>query len=178
MVTGSAASGADDHFWQLYTTSLPHVYGYLVRRCDRQTAEDLTQEVYSDLARRMRRGDDLASFTTGWLMTVARSRLIDHVRSQHRQERKLSLAWSRSNDDERGGRMRDVERSSEIDERTERALGALAADERCALVLHHLDGLRVADVATLIGRSHRATESLLARARRRFRAAYEEVRCG
>ena len=58
---------------------------------------------------------------------------------------------------------------------TERALGELAEVERCVLVLHHLDGLSVADVADSIGRSMRATESLLARARRKFRAAFEET---
>ena len=49
------ASTAEARFWQLYATSLPHVYGFLLRRCDQQTAEDLTQEVYVDLVRRIRR---------------------------------------------------------------------------------------------------------------------------
>jgi RNA polymerase sigma-70 factor, ECF subfamily len=171
---GHDASTAEARFWQLYATSLPHVYGFLLRRCDRQTAEDLTQEVYVDLVRRVRRGDEPSGFTTGWLITVARSRLVDHMRAQQRRERKLSLAWSAAETSEHKGIVID-EASVDMGAATERALGELAEVERCALVLHHLDGLSVADVAESIGRSQRATESLLARARRKFRASFEET---
>jgi hypothetical protein len=40
----SDTAGAEDRFWVLYAASLPYVYGFLVRRCDRQTAEDLTPD--------------------------------------------------------------------------------------------------------------------------------------
>jgi RNA polymerase sigma-70 factor (ECF subfamily) len=151
------------------------VYGFLLRRCDKQTAEDLTQEVYVDLVRRVRGGDEPSGFTTGWLITVARSRLIDHMRAQQRRERKLSMAWSAAEPGERRGVVIDSASLAEMGVATERALGELAEVERCVLVLHHLDGLSVADVASAIGRSQRATESLLARARRKFRAAFEET---
>jgi RNA polymerase sigma-70 factor, ECF subfamily len=54
------------------------------------------------------------------------------------------------------------------------ALQALSAPYRLALMLRYLDDLSVADVARLLGKSVRATESLLARARTALRAAYEE----
>lgn len=168
-------AGAEGRFWVLYAASLPHVYGFLVRRCDRQTAEDLTQEVYVDLVRRVRAGDDPSNFSTGWLISVARSRLIDHMRAVQRRERKLSLAWSSSDPEAIRGLALDDPESTDLGPVTERALGRLAEIERCVLVLHHLDGLSVADVADSIGRSLRATESLLARARRKFRVAFEEA---
>jgi RNA polymerase sigma-70 factor (ECF subfamily) len=172
---GQDASSAEARFWQLYDVSLPHVYGFLLRRCDKQTAEDLTQEVYVDLVRRVRRGDEPSGFTTGWLISVARSRLIDHMRAQQRRQRKLSMAWSATEPSERQGIVVESAALVDMGAATERALGELAEAERCALVLHHLDGMSVADVADSIGRSLRATESLLARARRKFRAAFEET---
>jgi RNA polymerase sigma-70 factor, ECF subfamily len=172
---GHDASTAEARFWQLYASSLPHVYGFLLRRCDRQTAEDLTQEVYVDLVRRVRRGDEPSGFTTGWLIIVARSRLIDYMRAQQRRERKLSMAWSAAESNERQGVVLDDLPFPDLGAATERALAELAELERCVLVLHHLDGLSVADVADAIGRSMRATESLLARARRKFRASFEET---
>lgn len=162
-------------FWRLYAESLPQVYGFLLRRCGEDVAEDLTQEVYVDLARRARRGDDLAGLTTGWLISVAKSRLIDHLRAEQRRERKLSLAWSAAGPEEREGVVEAVgENRAALGASTERALAALSTAERCALVLHHLDGMSVTEVAASVGRSVRATESLLARARRKFRAAFEE----
>ena len=172
---GHDASTAEARFWQVYAASLPDVHGFLLRRCDRQTAEDLTQEVYVDLVRRVRGGDDPSGFTTGWLIMVARSRLIDHVRAQQRRERKLSMAWSAAESRTREGVVVDAGASADLGAATERALGELAEVERCVLVMHHLDGSSVADVAAAIGRSERATESLLARARRKFRAAFEET---
>lgn len=166
----------EDWFWQLYGESLPHVYGFLLRRCGKDTAEDLTQEVYVDLVRRARRGDDLTGLTTGWLISVAKSRLIDHLRAEQRRNRKLWLAWSNAEPEQRDG-IAGADRldPADLDASTERALAALSTAERSALVLHHLDGMSVTEVADSIDRSVRATESLLARARRKFRAAFEEV---
>ncbi len=48
----------------------------------------------------------------------------------------------------------------------------LAEHQRSALVLRYFDGLPVPEVADRLGRSVHATESLLVRARRDFRAAY------
>ena len=172
---GVGADATGERFWQLYSESLPYVYGFFLRRCAKEVAEDLTQEVYLDLARRARRGDDLSALTVGWLRTVARSRLIDHVRAEARRERKLSLAWSAVSPEERAGiGVGTTAALVDLGPATEHALEVLSTAERCALVLHHLDGLSVADVASSIGRSVRATESLLARARRKFRAAFEE----
>jgi RNA polymerase sigma-70 factor (ECF subfamily) len=173
---GTSTADAEHRFWLLYSASLPYVYGFLLRRCSRQTAEDLTQEVYVDLVRRVKRGDDPSAFTTAWLMTVARSRLIDHIRAQQRRDRKLALAWSNSRDG--GAGAASEARPAEIDAATERALECLSEVERCVLLLHHLDGLPVHDVARAIDRSPRATESLLARARGKFRAAYQEAAHG
>ncbi len=54
-------------------------------------------------------------------------------------------------------------------------LASLPEVQRTALVLQHLDGLAVQEIAEIIGRSMPATESMLARARRSFRSRYEEV---
>ena len=52
-------------------------------------------------------------------------------------------------------------------------LHELPPDYRSVLTLRYLDDLSVPETADLIGRSVRATESLLARARRAFRDATE-----
>ena len=90
----------EECFWQRFGPSFRSVYRFLLQRCDKATAEDLTQDVFLELARRFKRGDDVEVLTIGWLLTVARSRLIDHARKQERQDRKLRLAWSMSQRDE------------------------------------------------------------------------------
>ena len=54
-------------------------------------------------------------------------------------------------------------------------LAALGAHHRSALTLRYLDGLPVAQVAEVLGRTVGATEVLLVRAKSAFRRQYEEV---
>ena len=54
------------------------------------------------------------------------------------------------------------------------ALNDLPALYRAALVLRYVDELSVRDVATAIGRSEDATESLIRRAKDAFRTKYPE----
>jgi RNA polymerase sigma-70 factor (ECF subfamily) len=60
-------------------------------------------------------------------------------------------------------------------ERAMAALADVALTQREALILHYCDGLPVAEVAALLGRSVSATESLLARGRASFRQRYLEA---
>jgi len=53
-------------------------------------------------------------------------------------------------------------------------LQQLPRDQRIALALRYAEDLEVADVALAMGRSVRATESLIARARRTLRRRAEE----
>jgi RNA polymerase sigma-70 factor (ECF subfamily) len=53
-------------------------------------------------------------------------------------------------------------------------LGGLPADQRTALVDRCVHHRKVPDIARRLGRSYKATESLLSRAREAFRAAWEE----
>jgi RNA polymerase sigma-70 factor (ECF subfamily) len=52
-------------------------------------------------------------------------------------------------------------------------MSELGAHHRSALALRYFDGLAVPEVASHLGRTVEATETLLVRARRRFRTVYE-----
>ena len=65
----------------LYDRALPQVFGYLMARCgDRAVAEDLTSETFLAAAGA---GGDVA-LSVGWLIGVARHKLMDHWRRQDR----------------------------------------------------------------------------------------------
>lgn len=119
---------------------------------DRERTDDLVQEVYLSLVRAARTGA-LTEVGLGWLMTSVRHRYFDRVRSEARDDRRLQLVWSQP-----------VAAAEEPAD-----LSGLPERERVALVLRYLDDLPVAEVASLMELSVHATESLLARARRRAR---------
>jgi RNA polymerase sigma-70 factor (ECF subfamily) len=145
-------------------TSLPRVYGYLRSRCggSQQLAEDLAQEVFMAAAVEVRRSGTLPPMP--WLYTVARNKLVDHVRRQEREQRALQLAWDAPEEPE------DLSWMTAAD--VQHTLDALPALQRTALTLYYADGLPLHEVASLLGRSEHAVESLLARGRAAFRRAH------
>ena len=172
---GNQTEGEVDQtaFWALHAEALPRIYGYLVRRSSRSVAEDLTQEVFSTMARTMAANNG-TRVTLPWLFAVARSRLFDHLRAQQRTERNTRLAtnWSLA---EPTVTIETSFDTRNLGEATTQTLDALSPSHRAALVLHHLDDLSVVEVADRLGRSVAATESLLARARRSFRTKFQEA---
>lgn len=155
-----------------YDVAAPRVYAYLHGRCggDAALAEELTQQTFIS-AIRSRHGFSGRADVMTWLLTIARSRLVDHYRRRSREERRhLRIVVSEM------GRPEHAEETLWRDRDTRddilAALRALPSEQRAALVLHHVDGLSVREVARHLDRSESAVESLLARARRRFRELY------
>jgi len=152
----------------IYHRALPQVYGYVLPRCgSAAVAEDLTAETFmaAVAATRQRRVPEL---TVAWLVGVARHKLVDHWRRTAREQRSLAVA-------ERPGEGVDDPWEGWLDaEAAHAALSRLSGTQRAALTLRYLDGLPVAQVAQHLGRSLRATETLLARARTALRRVYLE----
>lgn len=151
----------------LYDVALGDVYGYLVRRCGiPELAEDLTADTFVAAVDAVRRGT-VERLGVPWLIGVARHKLADHWRRRAREERTLVLidGGTTAAEDPWDARL-DAVLAHEV-------LGRLGTAHRAALVLRHLDGLPVPEVAQLLGRTTGATEVLLVRARRAFRIAYD-----
>jgi RNA polymerase sigma-70 factor (ECF subfamily) len=156
-------------FRSFYDEALPHVYGYLLHRCGGPvpTAEDLTQETFLAAVAELRKGREIDN-PPAWVIGIARHKLLDHYRRQARAERVVTLADDEAVD-------LPVDGGDGARERTIAALALVPATQRAVIVLRHLDGYSVPEVAGLLGRSVEAVESLLARGRVSFRRAYLEV---
>jgi RNA polymerase sigma-70 factor (ECF subfamily) len=137
---------------------------------DVQLTEDIVQDTFIALFRQRSAFPDVA-IGAGWVMTTARNRLIDHVRSQQRERTRTARHHA---GEEAEARPFDYDLVSA--EQARWLLRCLPEQERLALALHTVDQLSLAEVATLLGRSVDATTSLVARARRRLRNVVEELR--
>ncbi len=143
------------------------MYGYLVHRCgDPAVAEDLTSETFLAAVDALNR-DAVPDLTIGWLVGVARHKLVDHWRRRERDHRRLTAIA--------GGRNESVDPWVEVIDilRVRDLLERLGAHHRSALTLRYLDGLSVPETAAVLARTVDATEALLVRARRALRALYE-----
>lgn len=151
-------------FLALYDRSVDDVHRYASRLTggDRSRAEELVQETYLGVLRRLRAGDDL-DLSTGYLIAACRSRFLDDLKAadrRHRRELRAAL----------GARPSAGDPADRVGRTATDALAVLPPDQRAALVLRYVDDLAVPDVARHLGRSIHATESLLARARTALRA--------
>jgi RNA polymerase sigma-70 factor (ECF subfamily) len=152
----------------IYRRALPEVYGYLLARCGNvAVAEDLTAETFMAAVAATQQ-DDPPDVTVGWLIGVARHKLVDHWRRSAREQRRLSAVVEPEGEDP-------WEAHLDADS-LHAALRLLNGHQRGALTLRYLDGLSVADVAECLGRSLHATETLLMRAKAALRRVYQERR--
>jgi RNA polymerase sigma-70 factor (ECF subfamily) len=151
---------------QLYDEALPHVYGYLVRRCDSAaTAEDLTAETFLAAVSTTQAGGEV---NVPWLIGTARHKLVDHWRRAGRNRQLLEELWEGSEPTADSNDPLDALHVREV-------LAGLLPHHRAALTLRYLDGLPVDEVAVLLERSLHATESLLMRAKHAYRQQAAEL---
>ena len=141
---------AVDRFSAMYDEALPVVYGFISLRVggNRSLAEDLTAEAFASAVGEYRAGRPEV-MTTSWLCTVAKRRLIDHWRRENVASKKVIPLTAR-------GLTFDAPDVGER-EAVVQALGALSSEQRAALVMQHVEGFSVAEIADLIGRTTKAT---------------------
>lgn len=165
-----AAIVADERtFRAWYDATAPRVYAYLVSRSSSATiAEELTQQTFITAVRSAATFDGRDN-AVPWLIGIARHQLADHFRRLEREERRhqrlvlRELTMPDEGDEWVRARQRDA---------VARALRGLPAMQRAVLVLRFFDRLSVREIATEMGRSESATESLLGRARAAFERAF------
>lgn len=151
---------------EVYETALPEVYGYLLARCgDRGVAEDLTSETFLGAVGSLRE-HGTGPPSTAWLVGVARHKLVDHWRRRGREHRARPAHAPPETHDPWAGAL-DALAARDV-------LATLRPDQRTALVLRHVDGLDVPEVAAHLGRTVAATEAVLSRARAAFRAGFPD----
>ena len=104
-----------------------------------------------------------------WLRRVASNLCIDRVRSR----RNVQLGQEVPDETVPPAQVRYLS-ERELGARVDAALQALPERQRLAITLFHYKGMSQIEVGDVLGISHEAVESLLARARRALKAALKE----
>jgi RNA polymerase sigma-70 factor (ECF subfamily) len=171
-----AKAGDGAAFAELYDRYVDQTFGYIYRRVGhRQTAEDLTSDVFLRALRRLSsfewQGVDLGA----WIMTIARNRVHDHFKSaRFRMERAVDQPpedadQSVSDNPERVAIGRDMARALGA------ALENLKDEHREVIELRFVHDRSVSDTAQIMGRSVGATKALQYRALRALAAQVKDT---
>ena len=113
---------------------------------NRETAEELTIDVFHDVWRRASRYDAANGTVLGWIMNQARSRAIDRLRFESRKKRKDGGGDAQL-EAEVTADPRDVLEQREQSESLRAALAVLTPDERQAIETTFFAGLTHAEAA-------------------------------
>jgi RNA polymerase sigma-70 factor, ECF subfamily len=132
----------------LYERAHRVVYTLMVRMTsNRETAEELTVDVFHEVWRRASRYEASGGTVLGWIMNQARSRAIDRIRFDHRKKRVSPSAVEGVVPDAAAPDSRDVLELREQSERLRAALVILTPDERQAIEAAFFSELTYAEVA-------------------------------
>jgi RNA polymerase sigma-70 factor, ECF subfamily len=141
----SIAAGDQLALQALYERAYRIVFTLIMRlTANRETAEELTIDVFHDVWRRASRYDAANGTVLGWIMNQARSRAIDRLRFESRKKRNGRDEQPVA---EAAADPRDVIELREQSESLRVALAALTPDERQAIETTFFGGLTHAEAA-------------------------------
>lgn len=155
-------------FDALYEAEFGSVFRYARARLGRSDGEDVTAEVFHAAALAFADGH-ASTVTPAWLMAVTRNKVIDRWRRAERRKAKRHLVWAR---DEEAVDFPDQMTRAATRDAVLAALDQLKPRHRTLLILHHVDGMPVPEIAAALDESTRAVESAIRRARESFRRHY------
>jgi len=145
----ACASGDQTALASLYDQSASLVYGIAVKMLgDLSDAEEVTIDVYHQVWRAAKSYDSSRGSVTSWLVTMARSRAIDRLRSRTNRSRTEQLAGTRSAD--LPSIAAGPDETTLAEQRRKRILSAMAVlspEQREAIELAFFSGLTHAELA-------------------------------
>jgi RNA polymerase sigma-70 factor (ECF subfamily) len=167
------ANGDERALDVLYERFADPLFAFVYHAMDgaRQEAEEVWQDTLSAGVRAFAsyRGQ---SRLFSWLCSIARHKIADHCRRRQTSQNVFPLPPEDLAKLMDSGPLPDeilVRRATCL--RVVEVLGLLSPDYRTALVARYADGRNVAEVAQLLGKSYKAAESTLSRAKQAFRVA-------
>lgn len=164
----NAQRGEREAWRNLFEWHFEPVYRYCVRlACGRQdVAEEIAQEVFVTAGRRINKYRAKKGTFRGWLLGIAKNRFMKLELKEARRRRyeaQVSRESSKGTD----------EGSQEL--LVYEALARLPAHYRMVLETKYIEGHTVSEIAENQGRTVKATESLLSRAREKFAQVYKQM---
>ncbi len=147
------ARGDSSALAELYDATSPFVFGLALKILrDSGAAEEVTLDVFLQVWRQARAFDDKRGKPSAWLVTMARSRAIDRLRSKARpwvSAEPLDAAAARSSDGP--GPHEECERS-ERRRRVASAMAQLSPEQREAITTAYFSGLSHSEIAARLGK--------------------------
>ncbi len=163
-----AAQGESEAFERLYRASSGFVYNVAYRIAnDREAAEEITQEVFITVYRKLK-GFRWQSSLKTWLYRITVNVALNYVKRESRKkENTVELSEDLAQAPEKDPLKQRIDREHQ-EEQVLSLLKALNPDQRACLVLRDLEGLSYEEIARTLEVNLNTVRSRLKRARERL----------
>ena len=147
-----------------------HVYGYVRSRLAprHDQIEDLVQEVFLTAWENLNRYRGDGSLQA-WVIGIARHKVEDHYRQRLRAPEPLDETDPASPSSVSASEIHQILEQDQLRMKTRRVLAGLSEQSRLALIWRYWEKASARDMAFKTGKTEKAIERLLARARAEFR---------
>lgn len=131
-------------------------------------AEEIVQETFINCLKHLPLFRGTSSIKT-WMQGVARHEIADYYRKKYAKKAMAALPLNELILSD------EVENSHEVAEKVRQVFDRMSSHQRELLLLKYIDGKKVEEIATEMGRTIKAIESELFRARQEFRVLYHHL---
>ena len=146
---------------QLYERCVGRIYGLMVRMVGWQQADDLTQQVFLQMFRKLEQFNGQSKLET-WLYRLATNEALQHLRREKRQKAAPLSSEPETNDSDRLA-------AAEETQLLELAMSRLEPELRAVLLLKEQEGMSYQEIADSVGIPEGTVGSRLNRARKELR---------
>lgn len=168
-----------EYFIEQYNQHFSYVYAYIFARTagNRQLTETVVQETFSAAWQSLNQYKEKCSFAT-WLCAIAKNKLMEEYRKIiHQKKHECAdceniTEYKSSSDPEQFVLEREKYRC------VQNVLNELTPLYRYVLIMKYMDGMSVKEIAKSIGKSDRAIDGILQRAKGSFREKYIQAERG
>lgn len=160
----------------LYEKYVDEIYKYVYMRTGmkRNTAEDITQEIFIAIYRGLYGFKGLSTEKT-WIYRIASHKLMDYYRKVYKEKESISLEESEVGEiKDTGLGVEDLVTRKMESYEISQCLQMVPEHYRIVLTLRYMDEKSVKEIAGLLQKTPKAIESLLQRAKSKFYEIYKE----
>jgi RNA polymerase sigma-70 factor, ECF subfamily len=167
--------GEQGAFKILYLKYSDLLFAYILHHLDndKEKASDIWQDTWVVAVEKMKDFQSKSSFFT-WLCAVAKNKISDYYRNTKKEDRFVRIEQVHYDIDTEELDIELIDSETQLDVIT--ILGSLTEVYRNLLVAKYIENKSIEEISVVIGKSYKATESLLSRSRAAFRKEFNLIK--
>lgn len=165
----------NEDFHELYNENFDYIYSFVLVRtaCDAQITEDIVQETFTAAWQAQDRFQNKCAYRT-WVCAIAKNKLKEHYRKTASTE-KNEIDDEGLDEESSGFNLESAVLLREKKAQVAAALNRINPVYKYSLIMKYIDGYSVKEISGQLGRTAKAVDGLLQKAKKSFMREYSKM---